>query len=237
MSVENGERFYPVNPTVKSVFDLANLHNLGLGSTPERIAETPPDRLIAAAQDYTCAGIAYLANYGKTSYIQHLGDLTWWAFSNNFVKPMLTTTLKGSLKTLGFSDDEIKPFEGEPAAITAVSNYKEVSKKVIQEQHHAFIEPAFICAARENPLWTLSEMAGTASAIRDIINGRNLIDQSAVTIRADATQAHFLITSGVNLPEDLQGLVNKYPNGLNSLPPETRYRGVTLPMLLNAKYN
>jgi len=242
MSVESANKYLPNSESALDAFNVVAQQHFGIGKTIENVQKAPLEKVARATGDFVSAGVAYLANRGYDAYLQEVGTVTWWAFNQRRVLLPVTNNMIDTAIKLGVPRE---------LAVTAFATNDEPHLILpFQSEGVIRLEPAsyvlmpleFVVKAQSNPIEALATIAWVGSKVRDLANGRLTIDIINIDPRADATKAHFLHEAlrrhpATNLSDRYREACSLHPNGINSLPPEARYKGISGAEFQSARNN
>lgn len=229
--IESAEYYLPQSKRPQDAFqDVARRHSF-LGSTIESLHQAEFEVVGEAVSDFFTAGVAYLANRGEDQYLQEVGATTWWAVNQHRVFPLLASDMIQGAIQLGVPPELARRQFKRNDEFHVIFGATKSGVQII-EQAYLLLPPEFMLQAMDAPIEALAKMAWLGSQVRDLTNGRLMIDQPNMEARAVASEAHFLHQVLGKHPElevaplyrDIMAL---YPNGIRSLPANVRYVGVS----------
>lgn len=241
MTVEQAEKYLPSNNILLDAFSVPNNEHFLLGNTAEELRNDDWTKVAQATSDYFTTGVAYLANRGQDAYLQEIGTVTWWSVNQKQVLTALSDNPLAHAVQLGVPPDVARrqfSIKTEPHVLfTGEQKDKQLIEKAI-----ILIPPELLIRFKNNAIEGMATMAYLGSQVRDFANSRLTIDQPFINPRAWATEAHFLHLATKEYPEVEIGdifhhAMKKYPNGLNDLPIEARYLGISGTEFQNAPFN
>lgn len=241
MSVEAGNNFLPQKDNPSNAFDVINHRYPGLGYTLAEISLFSLVDLKPVAGDYFTAAVAYLANRGQDAYLQEVGTTVWWMVNQKRAATALTNDMFSAALQLGVPPRIARDnfTNNHEPHICYVLNK---SGPIESEMAIVLMPMDYIYLAKNKPIEALGTMAWIGSQVRDMANGRFVIDPEHVETRAEATEAHFLKEAIRRHPEtvlsaDSQIVLRRYPQGIASLSPSLRYKGDTGEKSSSAPFN
>jgi len=233
MPVPEAKRALPESTSMLDAFQIPSRDHFTVGKTIDAVRRAPFEKAARAAGDFFTSGVAYLANRGHDPFIQEVGTVTWWTVNQRRVLTAYTEDMKGAAMQLGVPPE---------IALTAYSKNDEPhvvftarkSGLLIPEAAYVLLPPEFVVNAQTQPVETLATMAWIGSQVRDMANGRLLLDPKYLNHRANATEAHFLKQAvaehpDVELSQNSQALLEAFPDGIFSsrVSPAAIYKGIT----------
>lgn len=230
MPVEDGNFHLPQGESMMDAFVVPTQKHFTVGRTIEEVYQSPWGEVALATEDFFTAGVAYLANRGHDAYMQEVGTTTWWAVNQKQAIAALARSPLEAAIQLGASADDVRKVghqPGEPYVLFAENRQGIVTV----EFAFTLMPPEFIVKAQNRQVEALATMAWISSQVRDLANGRIRIDPEHVLARAHATEAHFLLHArekhpDIELASEYIWTLDKYPEGLYSLPRDVRYKGL-----------
>ena len=229
MTIKEGDNYIPQGSDATHAFDVVNQRHFRIGTTENEISNADYDKLADAASDYFTAGVAFLANRGYDEFLQDVGTTTWKMVNQRRVVAAFTKDIPGALIQLGVPVESVLSNTRQTTEPYVLFMNLSEGKQIV-ESAFTLLPPYFVYRAKSRPVETLATMTWIGSQIRDLANGRLMVDQPHMTARAEASEAHFLHEVMKRHPEtDLDvvyhRIMEKYPDGLNSLPAKLWYRG------------
>lgn len=229
MTIKEGDSYIPQGSDATHAFDIINQRHFRIGSSLREIESADYQKLAEATSDYFTAGVAYLANRGYDEFLQELGTTTWRMVNQRRVLTAFTNDIKGALIQLGAPPQEVFSRVHQTTEPYVFFMSMQEGKQAV-ESAFTLIPPYFVYKAKSKPIEALATMTWVGSQIRDLANNRLIIDQQYMIPRAEASEAHFLHEVTKRHPEMeldtvYHQIMDKYPDGLNSLPKALWYRG------------
>ena len=173
------------------------------------------------------AGVAYLAFYGQSPYIQDVGKILWEetesknARVNGSISPAESAFLYGLMPEDAANFRKDKGLDDYPLVFSDVG-FEEVDQgeyKCIEKKGSSIIFLPllhFIIRVHKSPIENLAQLVWIGSKVRDARYGRTQIDPQNIETRAIAYQAHFLKEvikkdPSVQIPELYRAVLDQYP--------------------------
>lgn len=214
----------PISYDIVDAFLIPNRNHFSIGQTVAEIQKRNKETVARVMSDYFTTGVAFFANRGHDKYLQEVGTTTWLAVNQRRVLTAYCEDMIGGAMQLGVPLQEaINNFRNndEPHVILLARNNQLVS--------FVLLPPNFIVRAQNKPIEALATMAWICSQVRDMVNGRMIIDVQNVNSRASATEAQFLLEAVRQHPETIldplyREIMAAYPQGIQSLPANCRYQ-------------
>ncbi len=228
MPIEAANQYLPQSNRMVDAFDLVIKQHFTIGKTLEDIRKASMEKIAQAAADFFTAGVAYLANRGHDSYIQEVGTTTWWAVNQQRVLPALTDDMIAAAIHLGVPPQLASTYSSNDGPYVLFLGNRHGIELI--EAAYVLLPPQFVVKAQVKPVEALATMAWIGSQVRDMVNGRVLLDQQNINRRARATESHFLLrvieeNPDIELADMHKRTLKLFPKGINSLPTGVWYKG------------
>lgn len=233
MPVEFGDSYLLGDRSPQNAFGFALGMNKAIFSKINNLEDTRKISIDDSSEVLGIAltsGMAYLANRGPDQLIQEIGEISWCAINSGLVR---TTTSDNMPETA------VK-FKYKQPVVDKLKNSTAVEFIHQSKIAHLLTHPDFLLTIKNGPIDALGNLVQVFSTIRDFVNYRDKIDGTAlVNHRAKAIRSHFLQTVAKKNNYDIvdpssQEIIRQYPLGLNSLPANALYQGITQQQFINA---
>lgn len=228
MPIPEAELYIPQGLDMTKAFDtVKSRHTRAATMTKDQVRQVDLTLLQGAVSDYFTAGVAYLANRGHDDLIKEVGTTSWRSVNKCLTITALTENMVGAAIALGAPLGyaiQMHSMPDEPHVLFL--GRKEGT--IVIESAYVLMPPEFISKANYQPIEALASMTWICSQVRDLENGRLIVDAANFRPRAEAVEAHFLLEAqrrnpDFAVPQSLSTLLVRYPQGAQSMPRRLRY--------------
>lgn len=231
MPVEEANQHIPKGDRMTHAFDVIKTQHPFTTRLHTDIRDYPLERVGHAIGGFFTAGVAFLANRGHDNVIREAATITWHATGSEQALVLVTDNIIAASIALGIPPDfafNNASGNNEPHVVFIA----ERSGKLSAEIGYILMPPEFMVRVVKKPVRALASIAWICSQVRDLVNGRLIIDQPYINERALAYEAHFLLEAirrypNLTLTADDQIALSRYPQGVLSLPDTLRYKGIS----------
>lgn len=226
MPMPDFEHFFYVDQDMLGTYAGPLQQHPYVGRTIEEVRAEPVIETAPAVMDFFRAGVLHLAVHGSHDHLQEVGTIAHQVIGKS-VHLTVTDNVQQSAQDLGWpSNLTNRMLDTEP---NIVFNSERTNSPILA---HILLPPNFIVTAQNSPIEALASTAWLGSFARDVANGRMSIDPQYMTIRAQATEAQFLLGvkekyPDLSLSRAALSTLRLHPQGIESLPQPAKYRGIT----------